>query len=135
MSDKMNQLLKDRESNYGNYHTLANLSQTLNKIINQHYTAVHSVEGQPAPQLPNFMAESVQMICQKIARIANGNIQHIDSWEDIAGYALRVVEILQEHERAQVEAAKAAEARRQAEEQATNDGIEDAVIVETKEGN
>ena len=98
MSEGIEQLLNERESKYGNYHTLANLTQTLNKIINQHYTAVNSVEGQPAQQLPHFMAESLHMICQKIARAVNGDPSHIDSWEDIAGYSLRVVEILKAQE-------------------------------------
>ena len=114
MSGDIEQLLNERESKYGDYHTLANLTQTLNKIINQHYTAVKSVEGQPPQQLPHFMAESLHMICQKIARAVNGDPGHIDSWEDIAGYSLRVVEILKKQEAAALQQALAA--KKEAEE-------------------
>lgn len=83
----------------GTYHTLANLSQTLTAIAKQHYVSVRTKEGQPPAQpMPNFMAESLQMINHKIARIINGNENHIDSWQDIAGYAQLVVNILEEQE-------------------------------------
>jgi hypothetical protein len=111
MIEGIEQLLNERENKYGNYHTLSNLTQTLNKIINQHYAAVRQVEGQPPAQLPHFMAESLHMICQKIARAVNGDPTHIDSWDDIAGYSLRVVEILKAQE-----AFKEAQAKKESQE-------------------
>lgn len=84
----LNQILEERGSNYGNFHTQANLSQTLKSIINQHYVSVHK------EVMPNFMAEALSMICHKIARIANGNPTYVDSWQDIAGYSQLVVDIL-----------------------------------------
>jgi hypothetical protein len=84
----LNEILKERESTYGNFHTQANLSQTLKSIINQHYVSVHG------EIMPNFMAESLAMICHKIARITNGNPTYVDSWQDIAGYSQLVVDIL-----------------------------------------
>ena len=35
--------------------------------------------------------EALHMICSKLARIANGDPNHVDSWHDIAGYASLVV--------------------------------------------
>lgn len=100
-------LLNSREKNYGNYHTMANLSQTLNAIVLKHYNTVNKKEDGSAPPLPNFIAESMHMICLKIARIANGNIYHADSWVDIAGYATLVANILNEAEQRGIQ--KAAE--------------------------
>lgn len=85
----VNEILKERGGNYGDFHTQANLSQTLKSIITQHYVSVHG------ESMPNFMAESLAMICHKIARIANGNPTYADSWVDIAGYAQLVVDILE----------------------------------------
>lgn len=85
----IDQILEERGNNYGDFHTQANLSQTLKSIINQHYTTVHN------EAMPNFMAESMAMICHKIARIANGNPLYTDSWVDISGYAQLVVDILE----------------------------------------
>ena len=39
--------------------------------------------------------EALDMICHKIARIINGDPNHLDSWQDIAGYARLVAERLQ----------------------------------------
>jgi hypothetical protein len=87
--------LQERGNNYGNFHTQANLTQTLIAIINQHYNSVHAnEEGKVAP-LPHFMMESIHMICHKLARIANGNPYYADSWHDIGGYSQLVVQILE----------------------------------------
>jgi hypothetical protein len=91
-------LLKTRSKDYGNFHTLANLSQTLNSIIAQHYNNVQQQEFTP---MPHFMAEALQMICHKISRIVNGNIYYDDSWKDIAGYAQLVVDILEKAQTAE----------------------------------
>lgn len=97
-------ILKERGDNYGSYHTHANLTQTLNNIILNHFVNMH-----PKEQMPHFMAETIHMICHKLARIVNGNPLYEDSWQDIAGYSQLVVDILQE--------AKAAQAQAEAEDQ------------------
>lgn len=84
--------LKQRGNNYGNFHTQANLCQTLDKIIKQHYCAIH-----PDQPMPEFMAEAIHMICHKLARIANGNPFYDDSWHDIGGYSQLVVDILRDN--------------------------------------
>jgi hypothetical protein len=40
--------------------------------------------------------EALEMIANKISRILNGNPDFVDSWEDIAGYAILVAERLKE---------------------------------------
>lgn len=44
--------------------------------------------------LSSDQQEALEMIAHKIARILNGNPNKIDSWEDIAGYAILVAERL-----------------------------------------
>ena len=87
--------LQERGDNYGNFHTQANLTQTLIAIITQHYNSTHRDEGKVTPPLPHFMMESIHMICHKLSRIANGNPYYADSWHDIGGYAQLVVQILE----------------------------------------
>lgn len=87
----MQDILKERGSNYGSFHTQANLSQTLKAIFEQHYASVH-----PNEPMPQFMMEAVHMILHKLARIANGNPYYDDSWQDVAGYSQLVVDILQQ---------------------------------------
>ena len=89
-------ILNIRGNNYGNFHTQANLTQTLNAVFTQHYMSVHKDEEGKVTPLPHFMAEAVHMICHKLARIANGNPYYDDSWQDIAGYSQLVVNILQQ---------------------------------------
>lgn len=90
--------LEARGNNYGDFHTQANLTQTLETIIVQHYNSIHAdAEGKVTP-LPHFMAEAIHMICHKLARIANGNPYYDDSWHDIGGYSELVVEILRKRQ-------------------------------------
>lgn len=114
--------LKERGNNYGNFHTLANLTQTLQTIIMQHYMSVHGTKENPAPQMPHFMAESIHMICHKLSRIANGNPMHADSWHDIGGYAELVVDIIKKAEEQQQKAiAEAAAEAASAEQKQSED--------------
>lgn len=41
-------------------------------------------------QLDDSMKTSLFMICNKMARIVNGDPNYIDNWHDIAGYATLV---------------------------------------------
>jgi hypothetical protein len=89
-------VLQERGDKYGSFHTHANLSQTLSTLIKQHYAQTHvDKEGKVIP-LPEFMLEAINMICHKLARIANGNPFYDDSWVDIGGYSQLVVDILQQ---------------------------------------
>lgn len=103
----LDQALNERGNNYGNFHTQANLAQTLTAIIAQHYMSVHKESNQP---LPHFMAEAIHMICHKLARIVNGNPFYSDSWHDIGGYSQLVVQILEEAQRNEAIAAEKAKA-------------------------
>lgn len=103
MTDITN-ILEQRGVNYGTFSNQANLSQALKNTIMQHYYATHGNEK--ATPLPGFMAESISMICHKLARIANGNPYYEDSWKDISGYAELTVQALEQLAKIQAEQAK-----------------------------
>ena len=107
---EINDVLKERGSNYGSFHTFSNLSQSLYAILLKHHHDINRQNG-TENQLPAFMAESLRMICHKLARIANGNPYYADSWVDIGGYSKLVSNILEANEAN--EAAKAAQDRMQ----------------------
>lgn len=85
MSDDVRNTLTEREGRYGNYADVAGVSQDLKSII---LAAEHDREQ----GLPHVVHESLDMICNKIARIVNGDPMYIDSWHDIAGYAQLVID-------------------------------------------
>ena len=81
-------LLTDRGGNYGEYLTNALLSQKLKRTLTDHASDLGKA-------LPEHMWESLDHIATKMARIVNGNCYHRDSWLDIAGYALLIVDHLE----------------------------------------
>jgi hypothetical protein len=81
--------LQQRGRRYGEFSTHAELSQTLKTVFNAHVREY----GMPEEFEP-FMSEAIEMICHKLARIANGDPTYDDNWRDIAGYAELVVKEL-----------------------------------------
>lgn len=70
--------LEERGLQYGCFRTQASLSQGLKDVIRS---------GSSYDEMTQAQREAAEMICHKLARIANGNPSHWDSWHDIAGYA------------------------------------------------
>lgn len=89
-SDSSDKMLDTRATRYGLFKNQAALSQTLKNTIMQHY---FTTKENPKPMEP-YMAESISMICHKLARIANGDPMYDDSWRDIEGYAKLVADEL-----------------------------------------
>ena len=77
-------LLMQRGHTYGMFVKTAKISQELEKVITQ---ALVAAPG----KLADDQREALAMVCLKIARILNGDPNHIDNWADIAGYAQLVV--------------------------------------------
>lgn len=73
---KVDEILKNRDSIHGDFQKVADTAQCLKAII-----------ADSENHLPLDMNESLDLICTKIARIANGNFEEVDHWLDIAGYA------------------------------------------------
>ena len=76
----LQEMLNERGDTYGNYAEMASVSQAIKDAI---------VQG--SALLNPAQRESMEMIAVKMARIACGDPNHVDSWEDIAGYATLIV--------------------------------------------
>jgi len=74
----MNGILKDRGGLYGDFNQLAKISQELKAVMKPTMD-----KADPA------VKEALEMICHKMARIANGEEgwKVIDNFDDIAGYS------------------------------------------------
>ena len=84
----VNTLLQERALQYGTFVSLAKTAQEFKSVLYREL-------GSRNKRLADDQAESLDMILHKIARIINGNADHVDSWADIAGYATLVAERLQ----------------------------------------
>lgn len=86
MTDVSN-TLNARGARYGSFSGQAAISQTLKNFMRQ---------SPNWDSLDPDMAEALDMIQHKIARILNGDPRYADSWHDIAGYATLVDKRLNE---------------------------------------
>ena len=81
------ELLDERGVTYGKFEDLAEVSQRFKDSL--HYFLITRNK-----YLAPDQQESIENIFTKIARIINGDPDHTDNWEDIAGYAMLVAERL-----------------------------------------
>lgn len=72
-------LLAERGKTHGDYAVHARVTQTLKSIVDEF-----------EDPMSNEQREALDMILHKIGRICAGNPNHIDHWDDIAGYATLV---------------------------------------------
>ncbi len=82
--------LAQRGNRYGSFEDHASLSQALKNCIFAH-AQKHAITCFTPSQV-----EATEMICHKLARIANGDPNYDDSWRDIAGYAQLIVDELKQ---------------------------------------
>lgn len=73
--------LTNRGKHYGKYQFVSTTAQTLKDTLRK---------GAGWREMEPYMRESLDMICNKLARIVNGNPYYDDSWHDVAGYAMLV---------------------------------------------
>ena len=83
--DPLTDILTERGNNYGAFFAQAGTSRELK-------TAMHIRNGWD--RLGPDMQEALEMIAMKMSRIVHGNPNHLDSWDDIAGYARLVADRL-----------------------------------------
>lgn len=83
---RLEKILKEREKTHGDYAMHSMISQDLKSYLRH-------TDGWP--RLSPEQKESVEMICHKIARILAGDPEHVDHWQDVAGYATLVAEYLE----------------------------------------
>jgi hypothetical protein len=77
--------LGERQKTYGDYEDVAHRSQMIK-------TAIRS--GKNWMRLSPCQRETLEMISNKLARIVEGDPNHVDSWHDVAGYCQLVVKNL-----------------------------------------
>ena len=77
--------LAERHGQYGHYTYVSKTSQLLKRTIR---------ESPNYKTMPAYMNESLDMICNKLARILCGNYYLRDSWLDIEGYAKLITDEL-----------------------------------------
>lgn len=75
------EILSERQKTHGDFSTHAAITQDLKWVI---------VKAEARSKLNNVQMEGLEMILHKIGRILNGNAEHQDHWDDIAGYATLV---------------------------------------------
>lgn len=84
-SKNIDATLAERQSQYGSFTGVANTTGQLMAIIK------NSPNGHT---MPYAHEEALHMICSKIARIVNGDINHLDSWHDIGGYSKLIEDLI-----------------------------------------
>ena len=82
--------LKQRGSRYGEFNSHSKISQALKAAFADGVL----LSGKSDSAVPDYIWESVSMICHKLARVANGDPMYDDNFIDIAGYAQLVVDEL-----------------------------------------
>lgn len=86
------ELLEERGKRYGSYLATSMIATDLHDVITLYM-------GYRYKNLRAAQKESLKHICTKISRIVSGDADHIDNWDDIAGYATLVADILRNNEK------------------------------------
>lgn len=73
-----------RRITHGEFERTAEMAVTIRDWVSQRLTAHY----------PPVIRHALDMICTKLARIAQGDPMHEDHWRDIAGYSSLVAEYL-----------------------------------------
>ena len=82
----IDEVLERRGKRYGEYQQVSFLSQAIKEALHV---------SPSWEQMEPYMQESLDMICNKLSRIANGDPYYHDSWKDISGYATLVTNELE----------------------------------------
>lgn len=86
--DTVDAILDARAVNYGLFSEGAALMQGMKRLMAEHARKHNKT-------FTDSQWEALEMIVHKIARIVNGNPEHVDSWLDIAGYAELIADELE----------------------------------------
>ena len=77
----INKTLEQRGERYGKFKDVAATTYALQEILRNAKNHEHMTDDQVI---------ALDMICNKMARIVNGDPNYIDNWHDISGYATLV---------------------------------------------
>lgn len=81
------EILNQRESTYGEFENNARIHNNLMCCLMS-----------PSETIPSVQFSALMHITGKLARAVSGDIDYIDNWQDIAGYAQLVVDHLQKQQ-------------------------------------
>jgi len=84
--------LRERQDEYGDFRTSAKISQHLKSAIRSHGENLNATQ-----------VEAMSAIMVKISRLLNGDANSKDGWRDIAGYAMLAHEEIVANEQLQVD--------------------------------
>lgn len=89
----IDKILDERGKRYGKFVDVAKATTDIQEALydNMSLDRLNSVSPD--------QSVAIDMICHKLARIAVGDINYVDNWVDIAGYAQLVADRLQGVER------------------------------------
>jgi len=76
--DSVEQTLNKRQQQYGNFEDVAETTEDLFQVLKG---------GASFVNLSKSQRMALYMICSKMARLVNGDVNHKDSWHDISGYS------------------------------------------------
>jgi len=83
---KLETTLSERGQRYGNYGHMSALSCLLQKALRS------ALDTNRRDLVLPQQSHAMDMICVKLARLANGDVRDPDGWRDIAGYAILAME-------------------------------------------
>lgn len=79
-------IIATRETTHGVYREQASLAQNLKRLLR----STRNWE-----RLDYYQAQSIEAFCDKLSRILNGDMNELDHWRDISGYACLVLKELE----------------------------------------
>ena len=82
--------LEQRSERYGEFKDVAETTYQLQEALRRSQSKT----------MTSSQIIALDMICNKIARIVNGDPNYVDNWHDIAGYATLIEKELREEEAA-----------------------------------
>lgn len=79
--------LAERQSTYGNFEDVAFVTENIMAVLSKARTNGLS-------DLPHTHRMALYMIASKMARIVNGDFNHVDGWHDIGGYSKLIEKLI-----------------------------------------
>jgi hypothetical protein len=86
-SKNVDATLAERQSQYGCFEDVAFVTENI-------MTTLAKVRSNGLQDLPHTHRMALYMIASKMARIVNGDFNHLDSWHDIGGYSKLIEDLI-----------------------------------------
>lgn len=84
---KIDATLAERQSQYGSFEDVAFVTENI-------MATLAKVRSNGLQDLPHTHRMALYMIASKMARIVNGDFNHLDSWHDIGGYSKLIEDLI-----------------------------------------